>query len=216
MLNPKKDRRVRFCIEYRSPNTIAVRDSYLNGRTDELFDPVGDALIFSMLDANSVYCHGEIYDKYCNRTAFTLRHWLLIFLRTPYGLCNGPCTLQGTMDMIFPPIKWQFALMNLYRIIIVARSTDEPRSNVRAVLSLLYEDGTKLKLKRCNIFSENCHSFGHVIWSRNSTLADHTTDAIQDLKAQHNVVELKSFLGLCFVYWRFVLHLPVRKDAPPN
>ena len=52
---PKKDGRLRFCVDYRKLNEIIVRDSYPLPRMDECIDSLAEAKIFSTLDANSGY-----------------------------------------------------------------------------------------------------------------------------------------------------------------
>lgn len=49
---PKKDGSIRFCVDYPKLSAINVRDSYPLSRTDECIDPLGNARIFSTLDAN--------------------------------------------------------------------------------------------------------------------------------------------------------------------
>ena len=48
---PKKDGRLRFCIDYRKLNSFTKRDSYPIPRMDECIDTLGEATVFSTLDA---------------------------------------------------------------------------------------------------------------------------------------------------------------------
>lgn len=54
-LVPKKDGRLRFCVEYRKLNAVAVHDSHHIPRMDEFIGSLGDATISSTLDTNSSY-----------------------------------------------------------------------------------------------------------------------------------------------------------------
>lgn len=47
----KKDGTVRFCIDYRELNTVAKRDTYPIPPKDKYADVVGEAIVFSTLDA---------------------------------------------------------------------------------------------------------------------------------------------------------------------
>lgn len=49
----KKDGTQLFCIYYRKMKVVTIRDSYPIPKMDEFFDSMGDASIFTTLDANS-------------------------------------------------------------------------------------------------------------------------------------------------------------------
>ena len=48
---PKKDGTHRFCVDFRKLNAVTVRDSYPLPRMDEYIDSLGDAKVFTTLDA---------------------------------------------------------------------------------------------------------------------------------------------------------------------
>ena len=53
ILLPKPDGSLRFCVDYRRLNTLTHRDRYPIPRMDECVDSLGDAQVFTTLDANS-------------------------------------------------------------------------------------------------------------------------------------------------------------------
>ena len=55
VLAPKKDGSLRFCIDYRRLNALTIRDSYPIPRIDECIDSLGEAKVFSTLEANVGY-----------------------------------------------------------------------------------------------------------------------------------------------------------------
>ena len=60
---PKKDGKLRFCVDYRRLNTMTVKDSYPLPRMDECIDSLGDASVFTTLDAYSGYWQVAINPK---------------------------------------------------------------------------------------------------------------------------------------------------------
>ena len=52
---PKKDGRLRFCIDYRKLNLMKIKDSYPIQRMDECIDSLGNASVLTTLDAYSGY-----------------------------------------------------------------------------------------------------------------------------------------------------------------
>lgn len=60
--------------------------------------------------------------------------------------------------------------------------------------------GKKLKLKKCNSYTETMDFFGLVILARWIETAFHTTNAIKVLNPLTNVTKLHLFLGICNVF----------------
>jgi hypothetical protein len=71
VLIPKYDGTLRFCIDFRKLNELTVRDSYPLPRMSDCLDSLGDAKIFSTLDANSGYWHLEMAEADREKTTFT-------------------------------------------------------------------------------------------------------------------------------------------------
>ena len=55
VLVSKSDGTLRFCVDYRRLNALTLRDSYPIPRMDECMDSLGEARIFTTLDANCGY-----------------------------------------------------------------------------------------------------------------------------------------------------------------
>ena len=98
---PKKDGRLRFCIDYRRLNEITVKDSYPIPRMDECIDSLGDAAVFTSLDAYSGYWQVAIKPEDRKKYAFICHSGHFQYVRMPFGLTNAPATFQRALDMIF-------------------------------------------------------------------------------------------------------------------
>lgn len=91
---------------------------------------LGDAAVFSTLDANSAYWQVGIKETDQNKSC----HGLYRFEQRPFRLNNAPETFQRVIDVILLPIKWQFALAYCDDIIDFLRSSCEHIENVKRVL----------------------------------------------------------------------------------
>lgn len=76
---------------------------------DEGVEFLEEAVIFSILDANSVYWHVKIDESYWDETAFKSHHELYIFVSLSSGLKNAPEKFKRPMDVSLSPVKWQYA-----------------------------------------------------------------------------------------------------------
>ncbi len=72
------------------------------------------------------------------------------------------------------------------------------------ILGLLRAAGVSLKLKKSDFFTQSVNYLGHVIRPGRISLAEKNTQALSEFKHPSAQTELRSFLGICNVYRRFV------------
>ena len=225
VLVPKPDGSLRFCVDYRKLNALTIGDSYPLPRMDECIDSLGDATIFSTLDCNSGYWQIPVRDEDKDKTTFTCHEGTFRFTRMPFGLKNAPATFQRGADVILSGLRWKSCLVYLDDIIIFSRTIEDHFKHLGEVLHLLSRAGLSLKLKKCHFFKETVNYLGHVIRPGKLEVASKNTEALKTAQPPSTQSELRSFLGLCNVYRRFVpgfakvaapLNALLRKGTPPK
>ncbi|CDF38002.1 unnamed protein product [Chondrus crispus] len=72
------------------------------------------------------------------------------------------------------------------------------------VWSLLRSAGISLKLKKCSFFQPKVHYLGHVISPGKLSVAEAAADAFRTFTFPRTLTQVRSFLGACNVYLRFV------------
>ena len=201
---PKKDDRLRFCIDYRKLNTMTIKDSYPLPRMDECIDSLGDARIFTTLDAFNRYWQIEIPKEDRGKSAFVCHAGQFQYIRVTFGLTNAPATFQRGLDVILSRFKWKPCLVYLDDIVIFSKSVDEHIDHVDEILTALGEAGGTLKIKKCKVFSKTVEYLGHVIKPGKLEIDNANTKSLRGAKPATTKTELRSFLGLCNVYRRFI------------
>ena len=86
--------------------------------SDEIFDTLSKARIFSIVDATSGYHQIAMKEEDIEKTAFAWKGQLYENTRMPFGLCNAPATFQATMNAILGKDMWICAIPYLDDIII--------------------------------------------------------------------------------------------------
>jgi hypothetical protein len=131
--------------------------------SDTFIDSLGEARVFSTLDANSGYWQIKVSDDSRDKTAFTCHRGLYRFSRMPFGLCNAPATFQRAVDVILATVRWQCAITYLDDVIVYSSSKEQHLKDLRQVLSLLRDAGISLKLSKCHFFQESVKYLGYVV-----------------------------------------------------
>lgn len=77
------------------------------------------------------------------------------------------------------------------------------------VFDKLAASGLKLKAKKCTLFSRSVDFLGHVVSKHGIFTDPKKTEVIKKWPQPCNVTELKSFIGFCSYYRKFVPNFAV-------
>lgn len=76
MFGPKKDKNLRFYVDYRRLNAVSVHDCYPIPRLDENIDSIEKAKLFFTLNADEECWQSETDEKDVDKTAFVTHNGL--------------------------------------------------------------------------------------------------------------------------------------------
>jgi hypothetical protein len=89
-------------------------------------------------------------------------------------------------------------------VIIFSQNEKEHVAHVDEVLQLLGQAGVSLKLKKCRWFQPKVDYLGHVVMPGKLAIASDGTKSIRGAVFPQGLTQLRSFLGACNVYRKFV------------
>ena len=201
----KKDGTKRFCVDYRALNKIAKKNSHPLPRIDDILASLEGAKYFTCLDLRSGYWQIEMADSDSKeRTAFTSFMGLYCFKVMPFGLCQAGSFFQELMNKVLNGIQNKFTFAYLDDIIIFSKTFEEHLEHVETVFSRLREAGLKLKMKKCDFLKQEVKYLGHLVSSAGVKPDPEKVSAIKNMQPPTNVKGVRSFLGMCGFYRRFV------------
>ena len=129
---------------------MIVKDSYPLPRMDECIDTLGEAKIFTTLDAFWGYWQISLSEKDKPKTSFVCHAGQFQYTRMPFGLTNGPETFQRALDVILNRFKWKKWLVYIDDIIIFSKTVYEHIGHVDENVGILRTSGVTLKINKCN------------------------------------------------------------------
>lgn len=204
VLVKKKDGSIRFCVDYRRLNKITTKDVYPIPRIDDALDCLQGAEFFTSLDLKSGYWQIPMNSTDKPKTAFITPDGLYEFNVMPFGLCNAPATFERLMDTVLRGLKWQICLCYLDDIIIFAPTFAVHLERVATVLSCIANANLKLNTKKCHFAAREIKVLGHVVSNKGVRPDPDKIRAVTECPIPKTVKELRSFLGLCSYFRRFV------------
>ncbi|GFS62185.1 retrovirus-related Pol polyprotein from transposon 17.6 [Trichonephila clavipes] len=122
----------------------------------------------------------------------------------PFGLCNAPATFERLMETVLKGLTFEACLIYLDDVIIGGRTFEEHLQNIRKVLSKLSDANLKLNPSKCKFFQKEVNYLGHIISAEGVRTDPEKVSAVKNWKRPENLRELRSFLGLCTYYQKFV------------
>ena len=204
VLVEKKDKSVRFCVDYRKLNAITKKDSQPLPNIDETIDALNNCSIFTKLDLRSGYWSISMDDKSREKTAFVTHMGLFEFEVLPFGLTNSPATFQRYLLHVINPFLYQFALVYIDDLIIYSKTIDDHLEHIQRVLERLAQHQLRLNPEKCQFASDTITYLGHVV-SPEGVLPDpNTINDVKNFKRPTCVRDVRAFLGLTSYYRKFV------------
>ncbi|CAF4296950.1 unnamed protein product, partial [Adineta steineri] len=130
VLVKKKDKTMRFCIDYRRLNAITIKDAFPLPRIDEIFDQLSDAMYYTKFDFKSGYFQVPLSKEDRPKTAFSTRDNHYQFTVLPQGVTNGPATFQRVINHVLGRTRWKYALAYIDDVIIYSKTFEEHLSHL--------------------------------------------------------------------------------------
>ena len=120
------------------------------------------------------------------------------------GLTESPNTVQSLMEHVLVGLTWNITVPYLDDCIIFSKTPEEHIKRLQQVFQRFREANLKINPTKCAFFQTKVQFLGRVI-SKNGLETDlEKVEAVQNFPVQQNQTDVKSFLGLCSYYRRYI------------
>lgn len=193
-----------MCIDYRLLNSRTIPDQYTMPRIDDVLDCLTGSKWFSVLDLRSGYYQVEMSEADKDKTAFICPLGFFQFERMPQGITGAPATFQRLMEKAVGDMNLIQVLVYLDDLIVFGRTLEEHEERLLKVLSRLEECGLKISIDKCQFCQPQVKFLGHIVSASGVSTDPEKVRAVTHWKKPIDLKSLRSFLGFCGYYRRFI------------
>jgi hypothetical protein len=202
-----RDSKPRVVVDLRRVNSKLHMDAYPLPRQDDIFNAMGGATVFTILDIVKSFFQQKIAPEDRWKTAFVTQHrGHEQMTASSMGLATTPAFFQHRMEQIFGPYLWKFVLVYIDDVIIFSKTFDQHVKDLTIVLRLLRNSGVTLSLAKCRFAQSSLAALGHHVSRLGLATTDQKIAAVKALEFPTDLSQLEISVGYFGYYWKFIDH----------
>uniref|UniRef100_A0A2N9FEE8 Uncharacterized protein n=1 Tax=Fagus sylvatica TaxID=28930 RepID=A0A2N9FEE8_FAGSY len=192
---PKKDGKVRMCVDYRDLNRASPKDNFPLPHIDTLVDNTATNVVFSFMDGFSGYNQIKMAEEDKSKTAF-ITHWgTFVYDVMPFGLKNAGATYQRAMVTLFHDMIHHEIEVYVDDMIAKSRTAQDHLTDLRKLFQRLKKYQLRLNPNKCAFGVTSGKLLGFIVSGRGIEIDPAKVQAIRSMPAPKTEKEIRSFLG---------------------
>jgi ribonuclease HI len=204
---PKKDGKVRMCVDYRDLNRASPKDNFPLPHIDTLVDNTATNAVFSFMDGFSGYNQIKMAEEDKSKTAF-VTHWgTFVYDVMPFGLKNVGATYQRAMVTFFHDMIHHEIEVYVDDMIAKSRTAPDHLTDLRKLFQRLKKYQLRLNPNKCAFGVTSGKLLGFIVSGRGIKIDPAKVQAIRSMPAPKIEKEIRSFLGRINYIARFIAQL---------
>ncbi|CAN6338110.1 unnamed protein product [Urochloa humidicola] len=176
----KKDGSQRKCVDYRTLNSVIIKNNYPLLRIEDLLDHLRKAKSFSKIDLRSGYHQMKIHESDIPKTAFATRYTLYEYKVVSFGLTNAPAYFMN--NKVFIKELDKFVVVFINDILIYSEIAEEHEEHFRIVMVRLRQHQLYAKFSKCELWMEEVAFLGHVLSAKGVVVDPSKIEAVTEWK----------------------------------
>lgn len=206
---PKKEdasgkKKYRVVVDFRKLNAITIADRYPIPEVGEVLSRLGGNKFFTVIDLKSGFHQIPLREEDIEKTAFSVNNGKFEFTRLPFGLKNAPSIFQRALDDILRDFIGKTCYVYIDDIIIFSKDEQSHFRDLEEIFKTLDSANMKVQLDKCNFFKNEVEFLGFVVSDTGTRAIQKRVEAIVNIPYPKTLRQLRSYLGLCNYYRRFI------------
>ncbi|GFT35751.1 retrovirus-related Pol polyprotein from transposon 17.6 [Trichonephila clavipes] len=220
----KQKEKWRLVLDFRKLNEITLTQDFIIPTLDDILHEISGSNYFSALDMKSAFNQIPLHFADRHKTAFSTPDGdKYQFNRLCFGLKNSPKAFQSIAQEALGDLLHHGALVYIDDIILFTKTIDGHFE----LLGKVFERFERIRLKfnpsKCQYLTKSCKFLGFVVTPEGILIDKDKSVSINEFPVPKDPKQIKSFLGCCNFYRRYIKNfakraLPLtnllRKDTP--
>ena len=204
---PKKDGKVRVCVDFRDLNKASPKDDFPLPHIDMLVDSTAGHPMLSFMDGFSGYNQILMALEDMENTSFITEWGTYCYRVMPFGLKNAGATYQRAATTLFHHMMHRDVEVYVDDMIVKSQGGADHLAALQRFFERTRQFRLRLNPKKCSFGVTSGKLLGHIVSERDIEVDPEKTKAILDMPAPRTEKEIRGFLGRLQYISRFIARL---------
>ena len=204
---PKKDGKVRMCMDYRDLNRASPKDDFPLPHIDVLVDNTAHSKVFLFMDGFSGYNQIKMAPEDMEKTTFITPWGTFCYKVMPFGLKNAVATYQRAMVTLFHDLIHKEIEVYVDDMIAKSDTEEEHLVHLEKLFERMRQFLLRLNPNMCTFGVRSDKLLGFIVNEKGVEVDPTKVKAIQEMPEPRTEKEVRGFLGRLNYISRFISHL---------
>src|SRR4051812_11323938 len=204
---PKKDGKVRMCVDYRDLNRASPKDDFPLPHIDVFLDNTAQFSVFSFMDGFSGYNQITMAPKDMEKTTFITPWGTFCYKVMPFGLKNAGATYQRAMVTLFHDMIHKEIEVYVDDMIAKSHTEEEHLVHLKKLFERLRKFRLRLNPNKCTFGVRSGKFLGFIVSEKGIEVDPAKVKDIQEMPEPRTEKQVRGFLGRLNYIARFISHL---------
>nr|CAN77310.1 hypothetical protein VITISV_017493 [Vitis vinifera] len=204
---PKKDGKVRVCVDFRDLNKASPKDDFPLSHIDLLVDSIAGHSMLSFMDRFSGYNQILMALEDMEKTTFITEWGTYCYKVMPFGLKNAGATYQRAATTLFHDMMHKDVEVYVDDMIVKSQGRVDHLEALERFFERIRKFRLRLNPKKCTFGVTSGKLLGHMVSERGIEVDLDKIKAILDMPAPKTEKEIRGFLGRLQYISRFITRL---------
>lgn len=194
----------RMCVDYRKLNRKLIPDRFPMPRIEDIFDNLGSAKYFSVMDLQAGYHQIPINKNSRKYLAFSSDTGMYQWKVLPFGLSIAPSAFSRMMALAFSGLSPERCFSYMDDLIVIGYSEKNHIENLKKVFDTCRKCCLKLNPLKCQFFKTEVSFLGHICSNKGLKPDPKKLIAVEKYPTPTDKESVKRFVAFMNYYRRFI------------
>jgi len=204
---PKKDGKVRMCVDYRDLNRASPKDNFPLPHINVLIDNTTNFALFSFMDGFSGYNQIKMAPEDMEKITFVTLWGTFCYKVMSFGLKNAGATYQRAMVALFHNMMHREIEVYVDDMIAKSKIEEEHLVNLRRLFERLRGYQLRLNPAKCTFKVKSGKLLGFIVSQKEIEVDPEKVKSILEMPKPRTEKQVRGFLGRLKYIARFISQL---------